>query len=514
MLKQTLTLGLALSPLFAFASAKVDPALATFVRSESLRTQKVIVLLDAAAGPEVAPRRYDRVRLMSYLRQRATRASRQLETFLSREGALNRGVRIRQVFPSSLSALVEVTPAGLQVLARAPNVTKIYDNHKMGFEPPRNVRPVSRFTESEAVPYHFETSGLNKLIRDFPEYAGQGVVIGQVDTGVDGKHPALQGKVIAFYDGALGKRTDQPRDTGSHGTHTAGTMVGGSRTGENIIGVAPEAKLVAAAALGSWEEELKGMEFMLDPDSNPNTADQPRLVSNSWNSGSAPDQEPFYRAISTWEAAGILPVFSAGNSGPGAKTITPPHEHPEAFAVAATGEGQKIASFSSRGPGIFRGQETEKPDVAAPGVDVISAVPGGRYSKMSGTSMAAPHVAGAAALVIQANPDLNPAQIRMVLIKSSIPMNETGARMNRPKWNPVFGHGHLDMAAAVKLALDIKDGRSPFPRETNRFFVSPRSLEVEALRTDFPQRTIDDSWELVRQSADAPTAWMSLDALR
>ncbi len=489
------------------AAAQIDPALADFARSNSTRSQRVIALLDPVGANATPPRRYDRARLVSYLSQRSDRAVRALQSELSRRGA--RGVRIREKFPSSLSVSLDVTPEGLAAVARVPHVVKIYANGKTAGEPPVARRRASRFVES--APYSFETSGLASLIRDLPEYTGKGIVLGQIDTGVDGKHPALEGKIIAFFDGALGKRTDRPHDVDEHGTHTAGTMVGGSRSGSPQIGIAPEAKLVAAGAIGDYEQMLKGMEFMLDPDGNPATNDAPRLVSSSWTSNGAPDQEPFYRAISTWEAAGILPVWSAGNSGPAPRTITRPKEHPEAFAVANAGPRQMISETSSRGPGLFRGQETQKPDLTAPGTDILSAVPGGRYEEMSGTSMAAPHVAGAAGLVLQANPSLNPAQIRRVLIDSSVSLNERGVRTNARKWNPVYGNGHLDIAAAVKLAIKLRDSLSPFPSES-RFFLGAESLENDLARGT-ALRTIDQSWTLVREDARSRSNWLSLEDL-
>ncbi len=515
--KMNLAILVALFTLPSLAETKIDPALKAFATGPQNRKTQVILLLEIPTGGASSPRRYDRVRLAQNLRGRSDRAMRLLESHLRANRSSSRDVQIRKVFPLSLTASANVSPAGLRLLGTAPSVLKIYANHEITHEIPRDVRRVSRFAESSEVPYHFETSGLMALIKEMPQFTGKGVVVGHIDTGVDGKHPALMGKITAYFDGRTGRRTDQPTDMDEHGTHTAGTILGGTRSTENMIGVAPEATMVSAGALGSWEEMLKGMEFMLDPDSNPNTADQPRLVSNSWNSRGAPDQEPFYRMISTWEAAGILPVFSAGNSGPNPQTITPPHEHPEAFAVAATGEGLKIADFSSRGPGIFRGQETQKPDIAAPGVQVYSAVPGGRYAKMSGTSMATPHVAGAAALVLQANPDLNPAQIRAVLLQSSIMVTETGASTTVRAWNPLFGFGNLDIQAAVKAALLMKDGVNPFAIGGSRFlnnglFTNPRTLPLEATLRTLPTRTIDDSWKLVRQD-DAKNGWLTLKDL-
>jgi bacillopeptidase F len=183
------------------------------------------------------------------------------------------------------------------------------------------------------------------------------------------------------------------------------------------------------------------------------------LISNSWNAGGAPDIELFYRAITAWEAAGILPVFSAGNAGPGPKTITTPHEHPAVLAIGATDSNFKIASFSSRGPGIFQGKETQNPDLTAPGVDVMSTVPGGGFQAMSGTSMACPHAAGIATLLFQVNPKFTPQNVKEIMMKTLRFVDANGNTTTTPKWNATYGFGRLDAYAAVKAALGTARSR-------------------------------------------------------
>src|SRR5690606_25440442 len=121
-----------------------------------------------------------------------------------------------------------------------------------------------------------------------------------------------------------------------------------------------------------------------------------------------------------------------------------PKEHPSTFAVAALSPGGQVAEFSSRGgPGVqYQGRQIPKPDISAPGVNIRSSVPGGGYASMSGTSMAAPHVTGATALLYQIDPSLTPLQVKSILISSARP---AGASMNSllASWNPDHGYGNL-----------------------------------------------------------------------
>ena len=126
---------------------------------------------------------------------------------------------------------------------------------------------------------------------------------------------------------------------------------------------------------------------------------RPDIVNNSWGGG--PADEFYLEVVQAWRAAGIIPVFSAGNAGPQCETGGSPGDFLESFSVGATDVGDDIAEFSSRGPSPFG---KVNPDVSAPGVDVVSSVPGDGYDSFSGTSMAAPHTAGTLALLLSAEP--------------------------------------------------------------------------------------------------------------
>jgi uncharacterized repeat protein (TIGR01451 family) len=212
----------------------------------------------------------------------------------------------------------------------------------------------------------------------------------------------------------------------------------GTIVGSNGLGVAPGAQWIAAKAFdntggaqASWLHSA--FQWMLAPNGNPALA--PRIVNNSWGSsiGASTEFQPDVQALLN---TGIFPVFSAGNSGPDASTIGAPGSLDISFSVGATDILDEVALFSSRGPSPW---QKIKPEVVAPGKDILSALPGGAYGQLSGTSMAAPHVAGLAALMLQAAPSLanNLSTLANVL-------TSTAVRLGDPVPNNNYGWGRVD----------------------------------------------------------------------
>ncbi|WP_308167826.1 S8 family serine peptidase [Catellatospora tritici] len=240
---------------------------------------------------------------------------------------------------------------------------------------------------------------------------GEGIVVGGSDSGVDGTHPALaaqyRGGDDSWYDPWSGSTS--PTDHNGHGTHTMATAVG-----RENVGVAPGAQWIGCVNLernmSSPSFYLDCMQFMLapfphggDPFKDGRPARAPHVLTNSW--GCPPiegcDQTVLRPATSALAAAGIAFVAAAGNTGPRCGSLdTPPATDPESITIAATDEQRRVTEFSSRGPA------DGKPDLAAPGDEVLSAMPGNTYAKLSGTSMATPHVAGVIALLWSAHPEL------------------------------------------------------------------------------------------------------------
>ncbi|MFH1727287.1 MAG: S8 family serine peptidase [Pseudomonadota bacterium] len=289
------------------------------------------------------------------------------------------------------------------------------------------------------------------LNRDFPELTGESVIVGVLDSGIDASHPDLQGKLINFRNFmAMGEDPLMPVDEHGHGTHVSGTIAGGNLSGYQI-GVAPKASIVAAAAIGEYSTEaalIKAMEWMVDPDADPETNDHPRVINCSWGGPAGmprQEQEPMYKALAFWDSANIIPVFAMGNESIFAQSS--PQEFPSTFTVAATNEIDLLAWFSTRGPLDFDIGEKiitlAKPEVSAPGTRVYSTFLNGEYKKMSGTSMAAPHVTGAIALLLQIDPEINADEIKELLISTSKDLGSDG-------WDKGYGNGRIDVYEAAK----------------------------------------------------------------
>jgi subtilisin family serine protease len=302
---------------------------------------------------------------------------------------------------------------------------------------------------------------------------GQGVVVSSVDTGVDFTHPAL----VNQYRGNNGDGTfthdynwwdpsgicgGEPCDNVGHGTHTMGTMVGGDGPGPFTpdTGVAPGARWIAAKGcedLGCSEDSLLSAgQWILAPTDlngeNPDPSKRPDIVNNSW--GGDPNDTFYLATVQAWRAAGIIPVFSSGNPGPDCGQGSAPGDFGEVFSAGATDIDDNIADFSGRGPSPFG---KINPDVAAPGVDVISSVPGGGYEAFSGTSMAAPHVSGTIALALSAKPALlgdpnNYGPLTDAVRTTAVDHLDDscgGAADGDP--NNVYGDGRIDAKAAADL---------------------------------------------------------------
>lgn len=307
---------------------------------------------------------------------------------------------------------------------------------------------------------------VDQLIKDGVDINRAGKIVGVVDTGVDGAHPALKGKVVAFKNIATGSTT--PKDEDTHGTHVSGIIAGAKIDGLQI-GVYPGAKLVVAAALSGIADMLKGLQWIMDPDGNPETPDQPFVVNNSWHIGGA-DPEPFYRVIEAFKEADILLAFSAGNAGQSG--ITKPKEHPLTFTSAAVDEAGVIASFSSWGPAMYNGTSVQKPEIASMGVQVYSTLPGGKYGKMSGTSMASPFTAGAVALLGAYFPDKSPYLIAEVLRQTTV--EQQSGQFVR-EWHKQMGYGLLDVYAAYLKLKTTRETSMPVAAVTNYRFQNSRT---------------------------------------
>ena len=302
---------------------------------------------------------------------------------------------------------------------------------------------------------------------------GSGIVVGSIDTGVDFTHPALVGNYRGNnHDGTFthdynwwdpsNSCPSEPCDNVGHGTHTMGTIAGGDGPGPFTpdTGVAPGAEWMTAKGCEDFgctsESLLSAGQFILAPTdlagNNPDPSMAPDVVSNSW--GSDDPNDTFYLAtVQAWRAAGIIPVFAAGNAGPFCGSAGTPGNFNEVISLGATDKNDVIADFSSRGP-----SPTDKvsPNVSAPGVDVVSSVPGGGYEAFSGTSMATPHAAGTIALMLSAKTDLlgDFDGVLHALDATAIDRPDGSCGTPDPSDNDpnfVYGEGRIDAKAAVDL---------------------------------------------------------------
>ena len=294
------------------------------------------------------------------------------------------------------------------------------------------------------------------------EARGEGVLVGLLNTGVDAEHPDLQGKIAhwAEFD-EFGDQVDSdPRDSDEHGTHCAGTIVGGNHSGR-WIGMAPQAKLAAALVLdgeigGTDAQVLAGIDWAVEKGVDVISMSLGGLVMDA-------ETPPTYtEAILSCLAAGIPVVAAIGNEGE--QTTGSPGNDLFALSVGATDPGDRPAGFSGGRTQIIRDSDFidpsvlplaySKPDLSAPGVAIYSSVPGGDWKAFNGTSMATPHVAGAIALLLSATSirEKEAAEQKGFLLQDLI----TGSvdELGESGQDHRFGFGRLDALRAVDFAIE------------------------------------------------------------
>jgi subtilisin family serine protease len=400
----------------------------------------------------------------SVLTSQSTASQRAITRFLDR-----RGVRYQSFWINNSIYIYDADAALANALAQRSDVAYVRGDHEVPLEEP--VFSEESASRLNAVEWNVQMINADDVWAQ--GITGEGVVVANIDTGVRYTHEAL----VNQYRGNNGDGTFShdynwwdpnmalaaPADNVDHGTHTMGTMVGGDGPGPftEDIGIAPGAKWIAAKGCANIScsdfRLISSAQWIACPTrvdgTNPDCSKAPDIVNNSWGGGGG---DPWYNSyVRSWLMAGILPVFSIGNSGPACSTAGSPGDYSLAIGVGATDINDVLADFSSKGPGDFR---KLKPDFSAPGVAVRSSVRGSdsAYAVFSGTSMAAPHVSGTAALILSADPGVGLLGIYNALRNTTVtslgsPPGPTSCagRSYDVFPNAIYGWGRIDAAAAV-----------------------------------------------------------------
>jgi subtilisin family serine protease len=405
-----------------------------------------------------AVRHYETV---SRLRALAEQSQRGILNELSERAQRGEAEQIEQMWIANM-ILGNLSKQTILDLAQRTDVGMIYEDGLLELDV-----PVEQ-TQAPSVPNGSEP-GLRRINAHrlwALGYTGAGSLVMNIDTGVFGTHPALVGKWrgeeagVMWYHAWFDQRSTPssvPTDYGStkHGSHTMGTMVGLQASTNDTIGVAFGAKWIAAPTIDvgfspHTSFTLRAFQWAADPDSNGiDNGDVPDVIANSYQDPNVASQQcsatagGYWTVIQALETMGTAVIFSAGNSGPNAQTLTPPKNNPNIFTVGAIDANTgNIANFSSRGPSSCS-PSIIKPEVVAPGVNVRSANSATGYGNLSGTSMACPHVAGAIALLKEVNPSLTAVQIRDILYETATDLGTTGP-------DNTFGKGLIDVWAAYQ----------------------------------------------------------------
>lgn len=506
------TLALTLSTVLAASPVeqrveKLDPGLAAALRTKAGGRRPVLIQPQLAAESGSARAPTGERQRASRLRDTYQRLSRQnqqagmgIRAWLDRQGIAYRA------FVVAPAIAAELTVDQIAALSARADVRHLADDPLVHNRLPEPEPSRDACTGVAGLPW-----GVDRVRA--PElwalgFRGQGVVVAGQDTGYQWNHPGL----IAQYRGngtpvdhnyhwhdaihvttrpgtnPCGVNSNAPCDDDNHGTHTMGSMAGEDDGSGFTVGVAPDTRWIGCRNMdrgdGRPSTYLECFDWFLAPTdlngANPDPAQAPHVINNSWGCPpsegcTAANWGLLETAVDNLTAAGVLVVVSAGNAGSSCGSVVdPPAIFANAFTVAATGSAANNppASFSSRGPVGVDGSNRLKPDIAAPGVNTCSTIRGGNYSNgFSGTSMAGPHVAGVAALLMSAFPDLrnNPPAVRDLLQQSAQARPDAQTCGGFPGSvipNAVTGYGLVDALAAYQAAQQMhlfRDGYEALP---------------------------------------------------
>ncbi|NJK37724.1 MAG: S8 family serine peptidase [Oscillatoriales cyanobacterium RM2_1_1] len=423
----------------------ISPAFEQYFAKANANTHKDAVVLFRGAPPAALPPKGTQAYFDTINSQTQNNRAVVAEMAAGYRSETGEALNVEPVGSGAIpAAKVEVTPETLPVLAAQPNVVAILPNQKIHLIRPQAVDYAELNTQEANAKY---TWGLQtmEIPKVWETTRGKDITVAVLDTGVYADHQALQGRVKGFVviDPQGRRITATPAfDGGEHGTHVCGTIAGGTTETGVAIGVAPEAQLLAAGVLigdSTLRTLIEGMSWAIEQGAN--------IINMSLGMSY---YEPLFAQVfdTLISQYNILPVIAIGNENHG-NTSSPGSAY-NAFSIGALEQQPNskldIAFFSSGASLVFPGSTTNqlvtKPDVVAPGAQVYSAIPPTQqpdgphqYTYMDGTSMATPHVAGVAALLMSAKPDAPVSQIIEVLKETAFhPGGEEMRPDNRWGW--------------------------------------------------------------------------------
>jgi len=421
----------------------IDPELQRAVRT-SAPDREFPVIVTLSEQPDLAAlqgldRKSRRTRLVTALQAHAAAQQPPILGFLNSAGAR----KTRSLWMINAIATT-VNGAAIEGLANLPSVASVRADAVVA-------GPQTSF--AGAAPQSWNLLMVNAPALWNLGFTGQGIVVANVDSGVDGNHPALAGRwrggANSWYD-PRGQYA-APYDPNGHGTQTMGLMVGVNADGL-AVGMAPDATWIAAKAFDDAGHALVSdlhlsYQWLLDPDGDPATDDAPDVVNSSWSlTSQGTCSTEFEQDVQMLKLAGIAVAFAAGNYGPLAGSDASPANNADAFAAGAVDVNSTIGLFSSRGPSACDG--TIFPEVVAPGIDVettdLSFGGLDLYAFVTGTSFSAPHVAGGMALLMQAFPAAGVNEIESAVRNSARDLGPVDADND-------YGYGLVDLAAAYDV---------------------------------------------------------------
>jgi subtilisin family serine protease len=425
-------------------------------------TKSVIEAFTSAAP--LSTRKHKKEELVSTLEHHAESAQRNVREFLTARASRMRSqaLVVESLWITNQILVRNADAELISSLAAMDEVSAIQLNAVIQIEEPIKMEESYGHAQEQELTWGLQNIQVSKVWNILGGNSGEGVVIGAIDTGVRGTHECLKDNYVGGYYGWYDPYayTCSPYDNNGHGTHVTGTMVG--KLG---IGVAPEAKWMHCLGCGPGGCDFYALimcgQFMMCPfrcDGTQRDCTQaPPIVSNSWAGG---QNYPFFvPVIDAWHAAGIIPVFGAGNTGSACGTAQSPGDYLNVIAVGATTSTNGLAYFSARGPSLAGAL---KPDISAPGDGIKSAtqVSDKSYGVWSGTSMAAPHVSGIIALLKSAYPDLTYEDARAYLFDGAeqnlkFSNISCGGIRDTEFPNNHFGHGKVNaLKSFIRLLKD------------------------------------------------------------